>query len=120
MSIDPRPDDVKRFVSDGPDAPFVMLNLLRFTDNGRARYREYMAAAAPFLAKAGGELVYFGEGTTPLVGDPQDPWNAVLLVRYPSRAAFLAMVSDPAYVAITHLRTEALRETILQPTKAAL
>jgi len=40
----------------------------------------------------------------------------VLIVRYPSRHAFSAMVRDPAYQAVTHLRTEALTEAVLQAT----
>jgi uncharacterized protein (DUF1330 family) len=40
----------------------------------------------------------------------------VLIVRYPSRQAFSAMVRDPAYQAVTHLRTEALTEAVLQAT----
>jgi len=39
------------------------------------------------------------------------------LIRYPSRAKFLEMVTDPGYQEITHLRTEGLDEAILQATK---
>ncbi len=42
--------------------------------------------------------------------------DAVLLVRYPSREAFSRMVADPEYQQVTHLRTEALTEALLQPT----
>ncbi len=38
------------------------------------------------------------------------------MVRYPSRAAFTQMVADPDYQGITHLRTEALEEAVLQAT----
>jgi uncharacterized protein (DUF1330 family) len=38
----------------------------------------------------------------------------VLLVRYPSRAAFSQMVADPQYQQITGLRTAALDEAVLQ------
>jgi hypothetical protein len=44
---------------------------------------------------------------------------AVLLVRYPSRRAFSDMVRDPEYQVGTHLRTEALTEAVLQPTRKA-
>jgi hypothetical protein len=52
----------------------------------------------------------------PLVADPGQDWDAVLLVRYPSRKAFSKRVADPDYRQITHLRTEALSEAVLQPT----
>jgi uncharacterized protein (DUF1330 family) len=43
-------------------------------------------------------------------------WDAVLLVRYPSRRAFSDMGADPEYQRITHLRTEALDAAVLQAT----
>jgi uncharacterized protein (DUF1330 family) len=39
-------------------------------------------------------------------------------VAYPSREAFSQMVADPEYQQIAHLRTEALSEAVLQPTRA--
>ncbi len=116
MAIDPRGHDLKRYLADDDGGPVVMLNLLRFADGGRARYREYAAAVAPFLARAGGELVYAGDGSTALVAEDGQAWDAVLLVRYPSRAAFTTMVADPEYQRITHLRTQALQEAVLQAT----
>jgi uncharacterized protein (DUF1330 family) len=117
MAIDPSPDDVKRFMTEPDDGrPVVMLNLLRFADGGAARYREYAAATAPFLAAVGGELVYAGGGGAALIAEDGQAWDAVLLVRYPSRAAFMRMVMNPDYQKITHLRTSALREAVLQPT----
>jgi uncharacterized protein (DUF1330 family) len=116
MAIDPQGADLKRFLGEGGDGPVVMLNLLRFKDGGRARYGEYARAIAPFLAKVGGELVYAGDGATALVAEAGQAWDAVLLVKYPSRAAFAAMVADPEYQKITHLRSEALAEAVLQAT----
>jgi uncharacterized protein (DUF1330 family) len=115
--IDPRLDDLQRFLTASDDGPFVMLNLLRFRrDGGRARYAEYAAATAPFLAGVGGEVVYLGDGHAALVAEAGQAWDAVLLVRYPSRDAFRRMISNPDYQRITHLRSEALAEAVLQPT----
>ena len=115
--IDPQLDDLQRFLAAGDDGPFVMLNLLRFQpDGGRARYAEYAAATAPFLAAVGGQVLYFGEGTAALVAEVGQGWDAVLLVRYPGRDAFRRMISNPDYQRITHLRREALVEAVLQPT----
>lgn len=116
MAIDPRGSDLKRFIAEDDGKPVVMLNLLRFADGGRARYDEYARAIQPFLAQVGGEVVYAGDGATALVAEPGQAWDAVLLVKYPSRAAFGAMVADPEYQRITHLRTEALAEAVLQAT----
>jgi len=116
--VDPTGHDLKRFLAEDDGEPVTMLNLLRFKpQGGRDSYMQYAAAIAPFLKKVGGTVVYFGETATPLVAPESDtPWDAVLLVRYPSRAAFSAMVADPEYQQITHLRTEALDAAVLQPT----
>lgn len=94
-----------------------MLNLLQFTPGGEQEYEQYVSAIRPFLAAAGGELVYAGDTSEALVAPETDTsWDAVLLVRYPSRRAFSQMVADPEYQEITHLRTSALKATVLQPT----
>jgi uncharacterized protein (DUF1330 family) len=117
MAIDPRRADLERFIAEDPGGPVVMLNLLRFQpEGGRARYDAYLRAAAPHVAKVGGEVVYFGDGGTALIGEAGQGWDAVLLVRYPERRALLAMIASPDYQAITHLRSEALVESLLQAT----
>jgi uncharacterized protein (DUF1330 family) len=117
-AVDPTGNDLKRFLAEDDGGPVTMLNLLRFKpDGGREAYGRYAAAIGPSLEKVGGTVVYFGDTTASLVAPPQDTaWDAVLLVRYPSRAAFSAMVADPDYQQITHLRTEALDAAVLQPT----
>jgi uncharacterized protein (DUF1330 family) len=118
MSVDPTGQDLKRFLQEDDGQPVVMLNLLRFKpDGGAERYAEYAQAIIPFLNKVGGEVVYLGDAATPLVQPEHgNDWDAVLLVRYPNRQAFSAMVADPDYQQITHLRTEALDAAVLQPT----
>ena len=96
-----------------------MLNLLRYADGGRELYARYAAALGEtFLPRYGGEVLYAGDGSTPLVAEAGQAWDAVLLVRYPSRAAFSAMVADPEYQQVTELRTRALSEAVLQATSA--
>lgn len=116
MAVDPTGTALATMLHEEPDGPFVMLNLLRFVPGGRASYAEYSRRAGHFLKKYGGELLYAGEGTAPLVAEEGQDWDAVLLVRYPSREAFSRMVSDPGYQEITHLRSQALSEAVLQPT----
>ena len=117
MAVDPRGVDLKRFLQEDPGGPVVMLNLLRFADGGRDLYARYADALTDtFLPRYGGEVLYAGDGSTSLVADDGQDWDAVLLVRYPSRRAFSDMVRDPGYQEGTHLRTEALIEAVLQPT----
>ena len=117
MPVDPRGADLKRYLQEDPGGPVVMLNLLRYAEGGRELYARYAAALTDtFLPRYGGEVLYAGEGSTPLVAGTGQEWDAVLLVRYPSRQAFSAMVADPAYQEVTGLRTRALTEAVLQET----
>jgi uncharacterized protein (DUF1330 family) len=119
MAIDARREDFERFLQEDPGGPVVMLNLLRFADGGPESYAEYARALSEtFLPRYGGEVLYAGNGGTPLVAEEGQDWDAVLLVRYPNREAFSRMVADPEYQQVTHLRTQALTEAVLQPTTA--
>jgi uncharacterized protein (DUF1330 family) len=119
MAVDPRGADLKQYLADDPGGPVVMLNLLRYADGGRELYARYAAALGEtFLPRYGGEVLYAGDGSTALVAEAGQAWDAVLLVRYPSRAAFSAMVADPEYQQVTELRTRALSEAVLQATSA--
>ena len=116
MAVDPTGQDLKRLLAEDPGGEVVMLNLLRFADGGRASYDEYARQIAPFLERVGASVVYAGDCATALVPAAGTEWDAVLLVRYPSRSAFTQMVADPDYQRITRLRTEALEEAVLQAT----
>lgn len=119
MAIDPTGADLQGLLRDDDGGPVVMLNLLRFApDGGRQRYAQYSRKVGEtFLPRYGGEVLFAGDGQSPLVAEAGQDWDAVLLVRYPSRQAFSRMVADLEYQAITHLRTEALTEAVLQPLR---
>lgn len=116
MSVDPTGQDLKRFLEEDPGGPVVMLNLLRFAQDGRASYDEYTRRILPFLQRVEGEVIYYGDCSTALVAPESHRWDAVLVVRYPSREAFSRMVADPEYQQITHLRSVGLEEAVLQAT----
>lgn len=117
MAIDPTGRVLKAMLAEDTGEPVVMLNLLRFAPGGRELYAEYgKALSRTFLPKYGGEVLYAGDGSAPLVAEDGQAWDAVLLVRYPSRKAFCEMVADPDYQEVTRFRTDALVEAVLQPT----
>jgi len=131
MHIDPTPDQLQSFQAQLDDpAPVYMLNLLRFKEHadgpdegsaGAEAYMRYSALAADHLARVGGELVWAGGCHDALIGPADREWDVVALVRYPSRAKFVEMVSDPDYLAATAHRTAGLAESRLVPcTKAPL
>ncbi|SOD98096.1 DUF1330 domain-containing protein [Blastococcus haudaquaticus] len=119
MAVDPRGADLKRYLHEDPGGPVVMLNLLRYAEGGRELYARYAEAlSTTFLPRYGAEVLYAGDGSTALVADDGQAWDAVLLVRYPSRESFSRMVADPEYQQVTELRTRALTAAVLQATRA--
>ncbi len=117
MAIDPRGSDLKRLLAEDDGGPLVMLNLLRFTEGGRETYADYAQLFVErIMERYGAELLYYGDGSTVLAAEPGQEWDAVVLVRYPSRESFSRMVADPDYHEISHLRSAALAEAVLQAT----
>lgn len=96
-----------------PDAgPVVMVNLLRLRD--RAAYKRYSELAMPLIRARGGTVLWAGNGEAVAFGDPRaDRWDYVVLVRYPSRAAFLDMVRSPEYAAANAHREQAVATHVI-------
>jgi len=115
MAIEPSSADLERFREQDDGRPLVMAQLLRFSEGGRERYLAYSAAMQPILIKLGAQVLYAGECTLPLLAADGQAWDALVIVRYPSRAAFVEMLGDPVYQAVAHLRRAALREVSLLP-----
>lgn len=117
MAVDPTGDAVKQLLAEDDGEPVVMLNLLRYADDGPGTYAEYSRRVGEeILPRYGAELVYYGTGSTALVAEDGQAWDAVMLVRYPSREAFAQMLADPDFQAIAPLRSSALNEAVLQAT----
>ena len=126
-TIDPTRESFRLlFVNTAPDKPVTMLNLLRFKAQaqypaeraeepctGREAYARYTDNALKSIAEAGGHVVWRGHARHALVALEGERWDEVLLVEYPSAAAFMDMVRSPAYQAFTHHRTAALEEARL-------
>ena len=113
----PDPDAMAAFAGRASEGPVYMLNLLEFLpDGGAERYAEYGTAVAPLLEKAGGKPVFAGRPAEQLIGDGS--WDMVLVVSYPTRQAFIDIVSSPDYQEIEHLRSESLRRSELRAMDA--
>jgi uncharacterized protein (DUF1330 family) len=113
----PNEQAMAAFAGRASDGPVYMLNLLEFLpDGGAERYAEYGAAVAPLLEKAGGQAIFAGRPSEQLIGDGS--WDLVLVVSYPTRQAFLDMVSSSEYQQIEHLRSESLARSELRAMDA--
>ncbi|KGT81724.1 DUF1330 domain-containing protein [Bradyrhizobium japonicum] len=112
---------LEKFLNEDDGQAIVMLNLLRFReDGGKERYTDYLAVAAPIVARFGAEIVYVGNGLPALSAEPGQAWDAVALVRYPNRRAFAELAMDADYRnRAAPMREAALAEAVLQPLQTA-
>jgi uncharacterized protein (DUF1330 family) len=111
-------DTFAAFLADDDDTPVVMLNLLRFAeDGGRERYAAYLKLARPILARFGARILLGGEGLPVLTTGDESGWDAVVLVEYPRRSAFKAMVDDADYQQAFQVGSSALADIVLQPLR---
>jgi uncharacterized protein (DUF1330 family) len=101
------------------DGPVVMVNLLQFGPGGDHSYRRYAEEVQPFLESVGAVVLYAGDASHVVAGDIDMPWwDAIAVVRYPSRAAFVAMATNPDYHENAHVhRVAALESTHLIATE---
>ncbi|MFN0183647.1 MAG: DUF1330 domain-containing protein [Aquabacterium sp.] len=100
-------------IADLPDhGPVVMVNLLQLRD--RDAYRRYSELTMPLIKARGGTVIWAGNGEAVAFGDPvSDRWDYVVLVRYPSRAAFVDMVGSPEYAAANVHREQAVARHVI-------
>lgn len=91
-----------------PDnGPVVMLNLMRFRErsldgngSGWDAYLRYSAMAIVLIKARAGTIIWTGEAEAVALGVPDsNRWDYAALVRYPSRAAFIDMMTSPEYAA---------------------
>ncbi len=130
VAIDPTRDQVRALRDQGRDGPVVMLNLLKFHEiarypaemamapcSGEAAYARYQHA---FTVAVGGisqaDVIYDGPCEQVFIGQAgsaEADWDKALLVRYPSRQHFLAMMANDGYRdALVH-RYAGLARTVL-------
>jgi uncharacterized protein (DUF1330 family) len=100
--------------------PVVMLNLLKFKakaageeGSGAEAYQRYGDAVVKMVEEQGGRLLWQGRADQILIGDPAADWDSVVLVEYPSRKAFIEMVSAPKYEEAHEHREAGLERTVL-------
>lgn len=117
MAVDPTPEQVAALMASTHEGPVQMINLLQFAPGGLEGYVTYAAEVQPHLDAVGGRVVAMSAVRQVVIGDDARPWwDAILTVEYPSIAAFLEMVRNPDYQAITHHRTNALARAELIAT----
>ena len=124
MAIAPTKDQIQALLDSDLDTPVVMLNLLKFAErssgangdeggSGRDSYARYGDRVRSMLEKVGGRILWQGRADSVVIGGEADDWDAVILVEYPSRRAFLEMTSTPKYQDVSKDRTVGLADSRL-------
>ena len=128
MAITPTREQFTEFAHGTRDGEVVMLNLLHFArpdeagaeqedateSTGAAAYRDYSDQVVQMVEARGGRVIWTGRPEHVLIGDPTaDAWDLVALVSYPSRSAFIDMVTSPSYQSAHTHRERGLDRTVL-------
>jgi uncharacterized protein (DUF1330 family) len=87
------------------DEPVLMVNLVRLREkassgngSGWDAYQRYSTATAPMIKARGGTVIWAGRAEAVALGVAhENVWDFVVLVRYPSRAAFIDMMTSDEY-----------------------
>lgn len=111
----PSSEQIKALMDYPPNTPVVMVNILKYKaksgkgdESGRDAYKRYMKNVLPFLAAAGGKVVWKGEVQHMVIGDSENAPDTILLVEYPSVQHFLGMATSEEYLKIAGDRKIAL------------
>ena len=131
MAITPTREQFTEFAHGRSEGEVVMINLLHFakpdadadadpdaaaTKNttGASAYRDYSDQVVKMVESRGGKVIWTGRPENVLIGDSEaDDWDLVALVSYPSRAAFIDMVTSPKYEEAHTHRERGLDRTVL-------
>jgi uncharacterized protein (DUF1330 family) len=110
--IDPSRAAFDLFKSLPRDVPINMLNLLKFNLvakypadhpngaqqwSGERAYQEYGKTSGPIFVRVGGCIIWRGHMEAMVIGPDARHWDSAFIAYYPNSAAFLEMVTDPAY-----------------------
>jgi len=113
-SLHPTAEQLQRLVEAPDEGPVVMLNLLRYADTandgsgrtGREAYQHYGELVIPMLEARGAGFIVYATTEQTVIGPADEEWDDMVLVQYPSRAAFLDMITNADYLA-AHVHREA-------------
>ncbi len=124
----PEPDQIEELMKGPADTPVVMVNLLRFKEradtdaediSGQESYLRYGSRMRQIVEAAGGRFIWSGRVDSQLIGRSDHDFDVIALVEYPSREAFLKIVSSPEVSKIGAHRGAGLEGQWLIATTAA-
>ncbi len=113
--IRPNKDQFIELMNTPDEGPVVMLNLLKFkAREGQAEYNKYGDSVLKMVESLGGKLLWMGKVDQALIGPvDENDWDAIALVQYPSRKAFIEMATSKEYDGIHEHREGGLERTVV-------
>jgi uncharacterized protein (DUF1330 family) len=121
--IDPTKEAFAVFRANDREGPIHMLNLVRlraradYPDgrqaSGADAYAAYGRESSPIFVRLGGKIVWRGQCEQTLIGPSDERWDHCFIAEYPSVAAFVAMIRDPAYREAVKHRQAAVEDSRL-------
>lgn len=124
----PTQAQLEKLASLPQDAPVAALNLFRFNVraeyqpgdpkhgtaeadvSGREAYQRYAAAAGPFIEQLGDRVVFSTAVDQVMIGPEEPAWDLAAIMYFPTRSAFLQMVSDAGFQHSSRHRKAALAD----------
>lgn len=100
-------DDLQVFLDQEIEGSVAMVHLLKF--KGRAEYADgreteltgaeayglYRREMVERVSSSGGRLVFSGAVSHLVLGEVEDMWDEVMVVEFPSKEAFVEIISSP-------------------------
>ena len=80
----------------------------------------FRRVVGPLIAGAGGRVLFAGRVSASVISPEGEEWDDAVLVEYPSRDAFLKMISSPEYQSAAPHRTAALLDSRLIATHSLM
>ena len=125
--IDPTKEIFAQFRDNDRAGPIHMLNLVRLKQraaypdgrdaSGAEAYAAYGRESLPVFSRLGGKVVWQGAFELMLIGPQSERWDHMFIAQYPSVAAFVEMIRDPAYREAVKHRQAAVEDSRLIRTE---
>ena len=122
----PTEEQIANLQSMAADEPLGALNLFHFNERayyqpedpeygtpdaditGREAYARYGEIAGKCIAELGGRVVFSTPIYQVMIGPADPPWDIAAVMYFPTRGAFMQMLSDPEFQSASRHRKAAL------------
>ncbi len=125
MATQPTPEQMQELMAGPADTPVVMVNLLTFKKDatgddagvsGMEAYERYSSEMRKYVESKGGRLIWGGRVDSMVIGETDEDFHVVGLMEYPSRAAFVEIITSDHVAEIGKHRGEGLESQWLIAT----